>query len=425
MSKAFKIIVDIVIVLCILSVVALIVPSLVGVKTDIVGPKTDSNLDEGSVIYGVRRPVGALMTDDEIVYSSDDCVYVYSVVKVDSDNGEVYAFDPKNGETSVLQMNKNATKKVLTVPYLGYLMIATRSMNGMATLICAALVLVALFIVAELWYRKTRREKGLRYRGEDDDYFTALAQSMEKPGALDEISKASAPVETPPEPLDLEAAGKTINIPEPAASSTKASEAVSELILEPVGETAPAAAVSPETTGIIGVVPGSEDRLALGETSEFVAAFEEYENVPHNAPERPAQPQIRQAAEAYSASQLLNPQSEKYSTENIVAAFAEVPDDNSAASLDMSDDQLPDVSDALVAALDTTQVSRAERPYHQPVKPAEPEVEVDPEMDEIELAIPVKTLDEILEDAYAKGFDPLVTTDDVTGVKLVDFSDCL
>lgn len=422
MAKAFKILVDIIIVLCILSVVALIVPSLVGVNTDIVGPKMDSNLQEGTVTYGVRRPVGSLIPGDEIIYAGDNYLYLFTIQEVDSDNGEVYALDPATAQTNVLPIKKNTIKKVLVVPFLGYLMIATRSINGMGMLISAALVLIALFIVAEVWYRKARREKRRAYSEEDDDYFTALAQSMEKPGSLDSLNRApQQEPQTFTEAVSSEEAGMTIKIDEPTGAVSE-QEPIQELILEPVAEESDQleeAALSGST-------------VAVAAASDFDSEFEEYEITKENAgqPVKEETKPIRQAAEAYKnrveaqEAGLLPPSQEPYDTENIVAAFAEIPDDDSAATLDMRDDQIPDVSDALVAALDTTQVSRSDRTYQpvQPVAEAEPAAE---EVDEIELAIPVRTVDEILEDAYAKGYDPLVTTDDVTGVKLVDFSDCL
>ena len=45
--------------------------------------------------------------------------------------------------------------------------------------------------------------------------------------------------------------------------------------------------------------------------------------------------------------------------------------------------------------------------------------------EEIELAIPAKTLDELLQEAYANGEDPKVTKDAATGITFVDYSNCL
>ena len=56
---------------------------------------------------------------------------------------------------------------------------------------------------------------------------------------------------------------------------------------------------------------------------------------------------------------------------------------------------------------------------------AEPEPEHKGNTEEIELAIPVRSLEEIIQQAYSAGLDPLVTKDSVTGIDFVDFSDCL
>ena len=90
----------------------------------------------------------------------------------------------------------------------------------------------------------------------------------------------------------------------------------------------------------------------------------------------------------------------------------------------VSTDNLPDVQAALEAALST-------QPVHQmtttiPRVPEEPEEEAAQEIpSEIELAIPVRSLDSYLDEAYSRGDDPHVKKDDVTGIRLVDYSDCL
>ena len=119
------------------------------------------------------------------------------------------------------------------------------------------------------------------------------------------------------------------------------------------------------------------------------------------------------------------PANSPYNTGNIAAAFAEIPEENSAASLDLDENVIPDVSEALVAALATTNVSRSDRAYTQNIPQPEPEVQEEEQLDEIELAIPVRTADEILEEAYANGLDPKVSEDEVTGIKFIDFSDSL
>lgn len=91
-----------------------------------------------------------------------------------------------------------------------------------------------------------------------------------------------------------------------------------------------------------------------------------------------------------------------------------------AADSNMED--IGDVQAALEAALVNQQMSSQsqtggavrEADTAQPLKP-----------DEIELAIPARSLDDLLQEAYANGEDPKVEKDELTGVTFVDLSDCL
>jgi hypothetical protein len=63
-----------------------------------------------------------------------------------------------------------------------------------------------------------------------------------------------------------------------------------------------------------------------------------------------------------------------------------------------------------------------------PLSTSLPEEDNEPQLNEdgeIELAIPIRTADELLEKAYAQGLDPVVEDDVITGIKIVDFSECI
>ena len=81
------------------------------------------------------------------------------------------------------------------------------------------------------------------------------------------------------------------------------------------------------------------------------------------------------------------------------------------------------ISSALENALDTEDFGKQQEPAAPAAPVPEPEQEIKPE--EIELAIPQRTLDELLQEAYANGEDPKVTKDPTTGITFVDFSNCL
>ena len=88
-------------------------------------------------------------------------------------------------------------------------------------------------------------------------------------------------------------------------------------------------------------------------------------------------------------------------------------------------DSIPDVQAALEAALENQPLNRSEDTHIPEPAETEPEAELPDEETEIELAIPVQTAEEILQQAYAGGQDPKIRKEEVTGVTLIDFSDAL
>lgn len=89
------------------------------------------------------------------------------------------------------------------------------------------------------------------------------------------------------------------------------------------------------------------------------------------------------------------------------------------------EESVPDVQAALEKVL-------VKEPMHSQgqtmqMKPVQEEAEETASLkpDEIVLAIPARTVEEILQDAYKDGQDPKVEKDELTGVTFVDFSDCL
>ena len=86
-------------------------------------------------------------------------------------------------------------------------------------------------------------------------------------------------------------------------------------------------------------------------------------------------------------------------------------------------DTIPDVQAALEAALETQQIRQPEQMVEQGYP--EEEAEQTQALEEIELAMPVRTVEELLQEAYSDGDDPVVKEDDTTGVTFVDYSECL
>ncbi len=85
-------------------------------------------------------------------------------------------------------------------------------------------------------------------------------------------------------------------------------------------------------------------------------------------------------------------------------------------------DGLPDVQAALEAALEGRQISYSNNVQHPAASAKEMQK---PKSGEIELAIPIRTAEEFMEQAAANGDEPVIREDQLTGVKFVDYSNCL
>ena len=475
LSRLFKIIIDIVIVLCVASVLALVIPPLVGITTVISKPAMDSNYSEGSVAYGTRVAISTLNVDDEIIYSGDNYAYIYSVDSVDTDLSEVGVTDNTTNESGVVEISKNAVKKAVVIPMIGYIMIAMETTAGKAMLIGAAAMLIMLFITAEILNRDRKNakrsaiEKKWDDENKEDEYFAALAQSMEKP--IDESKFTSSK----PSPSVSSNTETTIGSETKVITKPLRSSRMDEFILEPNEITVPTkivdgkkpdSLVSDTDNQNVDVMlkelrgEGSDSSAKHSSVNTDAANKGENDKAASESVKKEETPDERKEKIAAAASDKEKKQSENrfersrkhrekakeevsdespaadesykytspansntYNPDNIAAAFNEIPDEDSPASHNLTESEIPDVSAALVAALSTTQVSRSERMF-QPQKQDEVEPSEE-DSSEIELAIPVKTAEEIIDAAYAQGYDPAVTTDDVTGVKIIDFSDCL
>ena len=83
---------------------------------------------------------------------------------------------------------------------------------------------------------------------------------------------------------------------------------------------------------------------------------------------------------------------------------------------------LQDVQAALEAALEGRQISYSNNVQHPGASAKEMQK---PKSGEIELAIPIKTAEEFMEQAAANGDEPTIKEDQLPGVKFVDYSNCL
>ena len=153
MSKFLKFIVHFIVICTIVCVVGLAVPPFFGITTEIMddsGKKT--NLPIGSVTYAIPAKASEAAVGDFILYQSDSKAYRYMITEMDKENNIFKVVDStdKDAEPITVEVKKYIPKVVITIVYVGYLLTATESIEGLIILGLAVLFLIILYIVAEL-----------------------------------------------------------------------------------------------------------------------------------------------------------------------------------------------------------------------------------------------------------------------------------
>lgn len=153
MSKFLKFIVHFIVICTIVCVVGLAVPPFLGITTEIMNDSSkETNLPMGSVTYAIPVQTEKAAVGDSILYQSESKAYRYMITEMDKENNLFKVVDPsdKNGEAITVEVKDYIPKVVVTIGYVGYLLIATESIEGLIILGLAVLFLIILYIVAEL-----------------------------------------------------------------------------------------------------------------------------------------------------------------------------------------------------------------------------------------------------------------------------------
>lgn len=168
MSKFLKFIVHFIVICTIVCVVGLAVPPFLGITTEIMDDSTkETNLPIGSVTYAIPVKTAEATVGDSILYQGDSAVYRYMITEMDKENNVfkvVDASDP-NGEVITVEVKDYIPNVVITIGYVGYLLFATESIEGLVILGLAVLFLVILYIIAELCKKEPQDE----YEEEDPE----------------------------------------------------------------------------------------------------------------------------------------------------------------------------------------------------------------------------------------------------------------
>ena len=156
MSKFLKFIVHFAVICTIVCVLGLALPPFFGVRT-VIMDSTDkaTNLPLGSVTYAIPVRTEEVTAGSPILVQEDGKTYKYNLVSVNRENNTGTVIDTTtSAQESITVSVKNWVPKiVITIPFVGYLLVATESVEG---LIVLGLVILFLIILSQSSGEKIR-----------------------------------------------------------------------------------------------------------------------------------------------------------------------------------------------------------------------------------------------------------------------------
>ena len=164
MSKILKFIVHFIVICTIVCVLGLALPPFFCVTTVIMDDaEKATNLPLGSVTYAIPEKASEIAVGTPILVQEDSKTYRYNVASLDLTNGTGTVIDPSvsGGAPITVAVKEYVPKVVATIGFVGYLLIATKSIEGLIILGLAILFLIILYVIAELW-KKEPEETELR-----------------------------------------------------------------------------------------------------------------------------------------------------------------------------------------------------------------------------------------------------------------------
>ncbi len=157
MSKVLKFIVHLVVICTLVCVLGLVLPPFFGVRTVIVDKADDAtNLPVGSVTYAIPEKSSAVSVGTPILVQKDSKTYKYTITNLDASKGTGTVTDQSvsGGKTLTIKVGDYVPKVVVTIGYVGYLLVATESIEGLIILGLVVLFLIILYVIAELWKKE-------------------------------------------------------------------------------------------------------------------------------------------------------------------------------------------------------------------------------------------------------------------------------
>ena len=162
MAKFLKFIVNTVMIVAIVVAASLLVPPFAGVTTLIVDDiDLDTNLETGSVTYAWGVDVEELKEGDKVLLQEDgEMVYVISSIE-NIENGKEFVLEDKlstDEQVITKELQGVVDKVILTVPALGYVSMALRTVEGLIIVGLSVVFVIILFVLSEIWRREEEED---------------------------------------------------------------------------------------------------------------------------------------------------------------------------------------------------------------------------------------------------------------------------
>lgn len=180
MSKFLKFIVNLFLIGAILIGAAILVPPLAGISTTVIDSSSmATNLPVGSVTYAKDVDVTEIKPGDKVIDDSDGKIYLYVIEEGNAATGKFTGTDTKSasGEQKEIVLRNDVLKVIITVPFIGYIMMAMHSVEGLIIIGLVVLFIIILFILSELWKKTDEEEEDESEVKEEQDKKADAAQS--------------------------------------------------------------------------------------------------------------------------------------------------------------------------------------------------------------------------------------------------------
>ena len=423
MSKLLKFIVNLFLIAAILIAVAILVPPLAGVTTTIVDTSSmNTNLPLGSITYSTDIDVFDIKAGDVILKENDSSTYAYTIEETDAENGRfvgVSTADPEGAKEDIVLRN-TVSKVAVSIPYIGYILIAMHSLEGIIIVVLIVVLMIILFILSELWkVRPEEEEEAPEEEPEEEPQVTA----KEETGIDTDAIRAAVEENHTALGEDASIVEQASQDAEQTAASAAAGAASAEAMSDnpfPMSEAEEDLAIEQALAGLSGEGQKEAREITLPDTTELpevpVPFADSFEEVPYSSDIPAAAASVTQELpeESGSLAKLAEEMEERAKAAGTDGGYSlsGEKEEPTAFADDFSDSSF---------AEDFPEASFAEEPL-QADAAAAPAADAEGTRF-VPTARPA--FDEIVAEAKDAGKDPYIKKDDRSGISIVDVSDML